>query len=92
MKKQKILEKFLKKLEGYSVDPAAAVAIASLIKAVELNKVQKEEIIILNITGGGKKELDKKFGEKELLYLKPFKLISVDEINIDTARKIFDKK
>ena len=79
-------------LEGYSVDPAAAIAIASLIKAVELNKVQKEEIIILNITGGGKKELDKKFGEKELLYLKPFKLISVDEINIDTARKIFDKK
>lgn len=77
------------KLEGYSVDPAAAVAIASLIKAVELNKVQKEEVIVLNVTGGGKKELDKKFKENGLLYLKPFKIISIDEINIDTAKKIF---
>ena len=78
------------KLEGYSVDPAAAVAIASLIKAVELNKVQKEEIIVLNVTGGGKKELDKKFGEQGILYLKPFKIITLDEINIETAKKIFE--
>ena len=78
------------KLEGYSVDPAAAVAIASLIRAVELNKVKKEEIIVLNVTGGGKKELDTKFQNQGLLYLKPFKTISIDEINIDTAKKIFD--
>ena len=78
------------KLEGYSVDPAAAVAIASLIKAVELNKVKKEDTIVLNVTGGGKKELDKKFEIKGLLYLKPFKTISIDEISIDTAKKIFD--
>ena len=80
------------KLEGYSVDPAAAVAIASLIKAVELNKVKKEEVIVLNVTGGGKKELDKKFSEKGLLYLKPFKTISIDEINIETAKNIFGIK
>ena len=80
------------KLEGYSVDPAAAIAIASLIKAVELKKVGKEEVIILNVTGGGKKELDKKFEKQGLLYLKPFKEISIDEINIETARKIFYTK
>jgi cysteate synthase len=78
------------KLEGYSVDPAAAIAIASLIKAVESNKVQKNDVIVLNVTGGGKKELDKKYVEKGLLYLKPFKTISVDEINIDTAKKIIE--
>ena len=78
------------KLEGYSVDPAAAISIASLIKAVESKKVQKNETIILNVTGGGKKELDKKFGEKGLLYLKPFQTISVEEINIDTAKKIIE--
>ena len=78
------------KYEGYSVDPAAAIAIASLIKAVRLNKVEKNDVIILNVTGGGKKELDKKYGEKGLLYLKPFKIISIDEINIDTAKKILE--
>ena len=80
------------KLEGYSVDPAAAIAIASLIKAVELKRVGKDEVIILNVTGGGKKELDKKFEKQGLLYLKPFKEISIDEINIETARKIFYTK
>ena len=78
------------KLEGYSVDPAAAVAIASLIKAVELKKIKKEDIIVLNVTGGGKKELDTKFKNQGLLYLKPFKTISINEITIDTAKKIFD--
>lgn len=40
-------------LEGIDIDPAAAVAVATLIKAVEDNKLEKNAVIMLNITGGG---------------------------------------
>jgi cysteate synthase len=40
-------------LEGNDLDPAAAVATASLIKAVKAGKVEKDAVIMLNITGGG---------------------------------------
>lgn len=40
-------------LEGYELLPAACVAVASLAKAVEEGKVGKEEMIMLNCTGGG---------------------------------------
>jgi len=45
-------ELFLK-LEGNDLEPAAAVAAASLIQAVEKNQVDKDATIMLNITGGG---------------------------------------
>jgi len=40
-------------LEGYELLPAACVAVASLAKAVEEGKVGKQEMIMLNCTGGG---------------------------------------
>lgn len=40
-------------LEGYELLPAACVAVASLAKAVEEGKVKKEDMIMLNCTGGG---------------------------------------
>jgi len=43
--------------EGIDLDPAASVAIASLIKAVDDGLVKKENNILLNITGGGYKRL-----------------------------------
>ena len=47
-------EKFLE-LEGIDIYSAAAVAVASLGKAVKDNSVKKNEVIMLNITGGGEK-------------------------------------
>lgn len=47
-------EKFLE-LEGIDIYSAAAVAVASLGKAVKDNSVKKDEVIMLNITGGGEK-------------------------------------
>ncbi len=40
-------------LEGYDLLPAACVAVASLAQAVERNMVAKDELIMLNCTGGG---------------------------------------
>ena len=40
-------------LEGVDIHPAAAVATASLSQAVKAGDVRKDEIIMLNITGGG---------------------------------------
>ncbi len=40
-------------LEGLDIVPAAAVATAALLQAVDKRAVNKDEIILLNITGGG---------------------------------------
>ena len=42
-----------KELEGIDIHPAAAVATATLIKAVQDGKVERDAIVMLNITGGG---------------------------------------
>ncbi len=39
--------------EGVDIFPASAAAVASLSKALEEGKVQKDETVMLNITGGG---------------------------------------
>ena len=46
--------KFLE-LEGVDIYSAAAVAVASLDKAVKAGVVKSDEVIMLNITGGGEK-------------------------------------
>ncbi|MCE1200389.1 MAG: pyridoxal-phosphate dependent enzyme, partial [Marinilabiliales bacterium] len=45
-------EKF-QQWEGIDLEPAAAVAVASLIEAVQNNDLSRESTIMLNITGGG---------------------------------------
>lgn len=48
-------------LEGIDILPPSAVATASLLKAVEAGNVEKDEIILLNIAGGGYERLKKDF-------------------------------
>jgi cysteate synthase len=50
-------EKLFEGEEGIDLDPAASVAVASLLKAVEDGVVKKEDNILLNITGGGYKRV-----------------------------------
>jgi len=59
--------KFLE-LEGIDIHCAAAVAVASLVQAVEEGTVRKDEVIMLNITGGGE-ELAK--SEIDVVYATP---------------------
>lgn len=60
-------DKFLA-LEGIDIHYAAAVAVASLVQAVEEGTVGKRDVIMLNITGGGE-ELAK--SEKEIVHATP---------------------
>ena len=48
-------------LEGIDILPPSAVAAASLLKAVESGNIAKDEIILLNIAGGGYKRLKKDY-------------------------------
>jgi len=56
------------KTEGCDVGTAAEVAIASLFQAVECQHVQKDNIIVLNITDGGPKRLKR---EKNIYHCHP---------------------
>ncbi len=61
--------------EGIDIHPAAAVATASLIDSVRLKKVEKDAVIMLNITGGGEEKFK---AEKNLFYLKPDVVFDID--------------
>ena len=54
--------------EGNDIHPAAAIATASLINAVKENKVEKDAVIMLNITGCGEERFKR---EHALFMLKP---------------------
>ena len=54
--------------EGNDIHPAAAVATATLIEAAKNGTVNKDDLIMLNITGGGEAKFKAK---KELFRLKP---------------------
>ena len=41
------------KAEGYDILPAAATAVCSVAKALEEGKISKEDVVMLNVTGGG---------------------------------------
>lgn len=61
---------YFKELEGVDIYSAAAVAVAALASAVAKGDVGKDDIIMLNITGGGESEAKAKLG-KDLVYAKP---------------------
>ena len=42
-----------KRTEGIDIEPAAGVAVASLRQAVVCGQVERDAVIMLNITGGG---------------------------------------
>jgi len=56
------------KTEGNDLEPAAAVAVASLIQAVREGKIDRNATVMLNITGGG---IEKFKRENKINYLKP---------------------
>lgn len=45
------------KLEGIDIEPAAGVAVACLQDAVVQGRVEREAVVLLNITGGGRRRL-----------------------------------
>jgi len=81
--------KIFQELEGIDLHPAAAVATASLITEIQRNKIEKDAVIMLNITGGGEERFK---SEKQLFYLKPklvFDLNPSTQVVESRLREIF---
>ncbi len=72
-------------LERNDLHPAAAIATATLINAVAENKIKKNAVVMLNITGGGE---EKFIQENELFYLKPELIFDIDPDFEDVERKL----
>lgn len=72
------------KSEGIDIEPAAAVAVASLKQAVEQRKLEKEAVIMLNITGGGIRRFKT---ENNLVYKTPDCVFPI-AADPDTVREI----
>ena len=78
-----------KQTEGIDIHPAAAIATATLIHAVEENKIDKKSIVMLNITGGGEEKFQ---NENHVVYLEPalkFKINPNEEDVIRKTEKLF---
>lgn len=63
------------RLEGVDIEPAAGVATATLIQAVREGRIEKDAVIMLNITGGGIKRYKQ---EHKLVYKKPDFIFNLD--------------
>lgn len=77
--------RLFEELEGVDIYSAAAVAVTSLIQAVKDGKVQKEDTVMLNITGGGEKHFKE---GKDLWYLKPSAVFPLDATETDVVPKV----
>jgi len=72
--------------EGIDLAPAAEVATAALINASTHKKIPSEDMVLLNITGGGQKRL---FDEHEINYLKPHIEVKREEISAEIVSGLF---
>lgn len=70
--------------EGADIEPAAGVATASLMQAVKQGRVEKDAVIMLNITGGGIQRFKQ---EHKLVYKKPDWVFPVNA-DPDTVKEI----
>tara|TARA_R110001583_G_scaffold21469_5_gene81599 strand:- start:23298 stop:24587 length:1290 start_codon:yes stop_codon:yes gene_type:complete len=73
--------------EGNDIHPAAAVAVATLIKEAMGGNLDKDACIMLNITGGGEERIKR---EKEVTYLKPSHVFDIDP-NLETVKEVLEK-
>ena len=81
---EKAAELFLQ-LEGNDLEPAAAVAVASLIQAVKEKLIDPKAVVMLNITGGG---IEKFKRETSINYLVPEKIFALDADPMEVKRQI----
>lgn len=69
--------------QGVDIDPAAGVALATLIKAAAQEQIDREALILLHITGGGR---NRRRLDKRLLPVEPD--LELDEHEIDTEKAV----
>jgi cysteate synthase len=74
--------------EGIDIDPAGAVAFASLLKAARDGGIEREALVLLNITGGGRHRQQM---EKKLIAARPTLELDEKEILLDeTLERLVD--
>ncbi|MFT5750384.1 MAG: cysteate synthase [Ancylomarina sp.] len=73
--------------EGNDIHPAAAVAVATLIKEAKAGNLDKDACIMLNITGGGEERIKR---EKEVTFLKPSHIFDIDP-DMETVKEVLEK-
>ncbi len=78
-------EKLWMSVEDVRPDPAASVALASLMQAIEKELVRKEERIFLNMTGGG---LERAREELNMETVKPTATLSMDMDNSEIRGEV----
>lgn len=84
--------KLFQQLEGVDIHPAAAVATATLIKAVQDGKIDAEATVMLNITGAGEERFK---SEHEVYTLEPSKVFPLDveaDAVVEAVEALFAEK
>jgi len=71
--------------EGVDPAPAAAVAVADLVQAAETGTVGKDEVVMLNLTGGG---LDLVARNEDVRPIPPTRVINRDKFDADSVTRI----
>ena len=74
-------------LEGNDIHPAAAIATATLIQQVKENRLDKDTLIMLNITGGGEERFQQ---SHKLYYLKPSLVFDIEPDENDVKERLSD--
>lgn len=78
-------EELFEKLEGIDLEKAAAVAVATLINSARKNEIEKDKIVMLNITGGGGKRFRK---DHKIHTLKPSIIFPLNPDKNDVIAKV----
>jgi len=77
--------KLFNKLEGNDIHSAAAIATATLIRQVKEHKLDRDALIMLNITGGGEERFQK---EHKLHFLKPSLIFDINPDEDEVKEKL----
>ena len=81
-------KKLFEETEGIDIDPAGAVAFATLIKAARYEGIEREALVLLNVTGGGRHRQQQ---DKSLIAARPTLELDEKEIFLDeTLERIVD--
>ena len=80
-----IAKSLFEETEGIDIYHAAAVAVASLVQALHINKVQPDDIIMLNITGGGEKHF---METHQIHHLEPSHIFPIGFTQMEVAKVV----
>ena len=73
-------QRIFEEIERIDIDPAGAVAFATLLKAAQHGRIERDALVLLNITGGGRNRLR---SERRLIPAEPALEVDQQDILVD---------